>query len=95
MPAQVVAVLRFKAHSAYAVATPLDLRPLHENYKNCLRTAELARLLASVLRSRGMCEMEKHNERANLRQIQFREYRRGLWQLYSPLICLTTTSESE
>ena len=68
---------------------------LHKNYKNCLRTAELARLLASVLLSRGMCEMEKCNERANLRQIQFREYRRGLWQLYSPLICLTTTSESE
>jgi hypothetical protein len=33
--------------------------------------------------------MEKWNEWDNLRQIQFREYRRGLRQLYSPLICLT------
>jgi hypothetical protein len=32
--------------------------------------------------------MEKWNERASLRQIQCREYRRGLRQLYSPRILL-------
>ncbi len=34
-------------------------------------------------------------ERASLRQVQFSECRRGLRQLYSPVICFTTTSESE
>jgi hypothetical protein len=40
---------------------------------NRLRTAELARRLASALCSRCMWEMEKCRERASLRQIQFSE----------------------
>src|SRR6266498_2116368 len=59
------------------------------------RTAELASRLASALFSRGMCDMEKSSERANFRQVQCREYSRELRQEYSPVICLTTTSESE
>jgi hypothetical protein len=38
-----------------------------------LRAAELARLLASVLFSRQTWEIEKSSDRANFRQIQFRE----------------------
>jgi hypothetical protein len=46
-----------------------------------LRIAELAKPLASALCSRGTWEMEKSKERASLRQIQFKEYKRGLRQL--------------
>jgi hypothetical protein len=46
-----------------------------------VRIAELAKPLASSLRSRGTWEMEKSKERASLRQIQFKEYKRGLRQL--------------
>jgi len=46
-----------------------------------VRIAELAKPLASALRSRGTWEMEKSKERASLRQIQFKEYKRGLRQL--------------
>lgn len=37
------------------------------------RAAELAKLLASVLCSRRTWEIEKSSDRANFRQIQFRE----------------------
>jgi uncharacterized protein len=40
---------------------------------SALRAAELARLLASVLFSRRTWEIEKSSDRANFRQIQFRE----------------------
>jgi hypothetical protein len=42
-------------------------------HHSALRAAELARLFASVLLSRGTCEIEKSSDRANFRQIQFRE----------------------
>ena len=71
----------------------LQARPLYN--LSALLAAELARRLASVLFSRRTLEIEKSSDRANFRQIQFREYSRGLRQLYSPLICLTITSESE
>ena len=35
--------------------------------------------------------MEKSRKRASLRQVQCREHSRGLWQVYSPLICRTAT----
>jgi hypothetical protein len=38
-----------------------------------VRTAELARVLASVLFSRSRCEIEKSSDRASLRQVQLRE----------------------
>src|SRR5579864_2376068 len=59
------------------------------------RAASLARRLASWLCSLGICAMRNLRPRANLRQVQFREYRRGLRQAYSPVICFTTSSESE
>src|SRR5262249_3728793 len=39
--------------------------------------------------------MLKRNERANFRHTQCNEYRRALWQRYSPFICRTITWESE
>ena len=41
--------------------------------ESCWRTAELARPLASALRSRGTWVMENFRERVSLRQIQWRE----------------------
>lgn len=43
------------------------------SYRVSLRTAELARQLASALFSRGTWEMENLMERASLRQIKLRE----------------------
>ena len=40
---------------------------------SALRAAELARRLASALLSRGTWEIEKSSDRANFRQVQFRE----------------------
>src|SRR4051812_15044784 len=60
-----------------------------------LRTASLARLLASPLCSRLMWAMENRSERANLRQVQFRLYSGAVRQAYSPVICFTTICESE
>src|ERR1035437_3394215 len=59
------------------------------------RSADCASPFASALLSRGTCEMENFSERASFRQVQCKEYSRGLRQVYSPVICLTTTSESE
>ena len=71
------------------------LEPGPNFYRDFLRAAELARRLASALCSRLTWEIENFNDRASLRQVQFREYRRGLRQAYTPVICFTTTSESE
>jgi len=60
-----------------------------------LRTAELARRFASMFLSLEICEIENSKERANFRHVQCRGRSRGLRQAYTPVICLTTSSESE
>src|SRR6266566_3183116 len=67
----------------------------HRLYATRRRNADCASPLASALSSRGTCEMENFSERASLRQVQCKEYSRGLRHVYSPVICLTTTCESE
>lgn len=59
------------------------------------RAAWLASSLASWFCSRLICAIENSSDRASLRQVQFREYRRGLRQVYWPVICFTTICESE
>ncbi len=58
-----------------------DTKSYGQTTESWLRIAELAKPLASALCSRGTWEMEKSKERASLRQIQFKEYKRGLRQL--------------
>jgi hypothetical protein len=49
------------------------VRQRGRRHHSALRAAELARLFASVLLSRGTREVEKSSDRANFRQIQFKE----------------------
>ena len=48
-------------------------RALMDGFPAPTRAAEVARRLASTLFSRRTCEIEKSSDRANFRQIQFRE----------------------
>src|SRR5580658_5195135 len=73
----------------------MKLRRIRTAYPFRSLTAVFANWLASALSSRGTCEIEKLRARASLRQVQCREYRRELRQMYSPRIWRTTTSESE
>lgn len=60
-----------------------------------IRAALFARWFASRFSARGILSIANSSPRASFRQTQCSEYSRGLRHAYSPLICRTTTSESE
>ena len=61
----------------------------------CRRRADCARPFASALLSRGTCEMENFSDRANFGRSSAVNRVADCGTVYSPVICRTTTCESE